>query len=187
MFLSHTTIERYIEERIITIGPEYDKANLRPVGLRMHLGKYILIAEPNQVVDLTDNSTPLKYKEVDLTQEEFYLAPGQFVLGSTYETIQTAPNILAMLDGRSTIARLGLTTHITASIVDGTYEKPHATTLEIKNVGNFTIRLKYKDPIAMMLFAELQEPVVQKLQSQYMAHPDRVTPPNLQFKTGQDA
>src|SRR5437016_4252423 len=101
MFLSHQTIERYIEQKIIIIGPEYDKKNIRPVGIRMHLGKYLLLPEPNQTVDLTTNSE-LKYKEVDLTKEEFYLEPGQFVLGSTYETLQTAPNILTMLDGRST-------------------------------------------------------------------------------------
>lgn len=185
MFLPHTVIERYIEEGLIIIGPAYSKNNLRPVGLRMHLGRYLLLAEPGQTVDLTSSVT-LNYKEVDLTQEDFYLQPGQFVLGSTYETIQTARTIVAFLDGRSTIARLGLTTHITASIIDGTYEKPHAATLEIKNVGGFTIRLQYKDPIAMMLFAQLQEPVTQKLQSQYTAQPDRVTAPNLQFKTGQD-
>lgn len=185
MFLSHSIIERYIDQKVIIIGPECDKKNIRPVGLRVHLGKYLLLPEPGQTVELT-TSTALKYKEVDLTQEEFYIEPGQFVLVSTYETVQTARNILTILDGRSTIARLGLTTHITASIIDGTYEKPHAATLEIKNVGNFRIRLKFKDPIAMMLFTELKEPVTQQLQSQYTAVSDRVTPPNLHFKPGVD-
>jgi dCTP deaminase len=120
-------------------------------------------------------------------EEEFYLNPGEFVLAATYETIQTAPTILAILDGRSTIARLGLTVHITASIIDGTYGAPHAATLEIKNIGNFIIRLKYKDPIAMMLFAELKGPVTQKQQSQYQQNPGKVMPPNLQFKTGCDS
>jgi dCTP deaminase len=185
MFLSHRTIEKYIDQKKIIIGPDFDKKNIRPVGLRMHLGKELLLPEANQIVDLT-MSTTLKYKTVDLTQEIFYLEPGQFVLGSTYETIQTTPDILVILDGRSTIARLGLTTHITASIIDGTFEAPHAATLEIKNLGNFTIRLKYKDPIAMMLFAELKDPVTQELQSQYRNAPHKVTPPNLDFKTGHD-
>ncbi len=185
MFLSHQTIEKCIDNGYIIIGPNFDKNNIRPVGIRMHLGKDLLIPYPDQTVDLTQ-AQDLKYKKVDLTQEEFYLEPGQFVLGSTYETIQTTPNILAILDGRSTVARLGLTTHITASIIDGTFEVPHAAVLELKNVGNFRIRLKVKDPIAMMLFAELKEPVTQKLQSQYSQTADTVAPPNLQFKTGQD-
>lgn len=185
MFLSHKTIEKYIDENKIVIGPDFDKKNIRPVGMRIHLGKELLISEPNQEVSLTETKE-LKYKRIDLSKEEFCLEPGQFVLGSTYETIQTPPNILAILDGRSTVARLGLTTHITASIIDGTFEVPHSATLEIKNVGNFKIKLKFKDPIAMMLFAELKDPVTQKLQSQYRAAPDKVAPPNLQFKTGVD-
>lgn len=185
MFLSHTVIQRCIDEKLIIIGPEYDIKNIRPVGLRMHLGKYLLLPEPGQTVDLSSN-IHLRYTEIDLTQTEFYIEPGQFLLGSTYETIQTAAHILPMLDGRSTIARLGLTTHITASVIDGTFEKPHAATLEIKNVGNFRIRLQFKDPIAMMLFVELKEPVTQQLQSQYSTCPNRVMPPNLQFKTGID-
>ncbi len=44
MFLPHTVIERYIEGVFIIIGPAYNKNNLRPVGLRMHLGRYLLLA-----------------------------------------------------------------------------------------------------------------------------------------------
>lgn len=185
MFLSHQSIENSINNGQIKIGPEFDKKNIRPAGVRLHLGKILLIPEPGQIVDLTE-AQELRYKEINIASEEFYLEPGQFVLGSTFETFQTAPNILTILDGRSTVARLGITTHITASIIDGTFEVPHAATLEIKNVGNFKVRLKFKDPIAMMLFAELKDPVTQRLQSQYLNGADKVAPPNLNFKTGQD-
>src|SRR3989344_2956173 len=185
MFLSHQTIERYIDEGKIIVQPEFNKKNIRPVGLRIHLAKDILVPEPNQTVEIA-SPAELKYKEVDLTKEEFYLEPNGFVLGATYEAIQTPPNLLAILDGRSTVARLGLTTHITASVLDGTFEVPHVGVLEIKNVGNFKIKLKFKDPIAMMLFAELKDEVTQKIQSQYGANQHRVTPPNLKFRTGLD-
>src|SRR5271154_4268923 len=100
MFLSHATIERYIQEEKILVFPAVEKKNIRPVGLRLHLGKYILIPEPNQTVNLTE-ATELKYKTIDISQEEFYLEPGQFVLGCTYEQIQTSRDILVFLDGRS--------------------------------------------------------------------------------------
>jgi len=93
---------------------------------------------------------------------------------------------LAILDGRSTIARLGLTTHITASVIDGTFETPHVAVPEIKNLGNFNVRLNFKDPIAMMLFAELKDPVTQKMQTQYGAGQTKATAPNLRFRTGYD-
>ena len=58
--------------------------------------------------------------------------------------------------------------------------------LEIKNVGNFKIKLRFKDPIAMMLFAELKDPVTQKIQTQYGGGQSKATPPNLRFRTGDD-
>ncbi len=185
MFLSHQTILKYIKLKKIIVGPTFDEKNIRPAGIRLHLAKEILVPESNQIVNLTE-STELKYKEFDISKEDFFIKPGQFILGASYETIKTSNDLLAILDGRSTIARLGLTTHITASIIDGTFEKPHACTFEIKNVGPFKIKLKYKDPIAMLLFAELTEPVTQKLQSQYTQRPDKVSPANLSFKTGKD-
>src|SRR5678816_4251890 len=109
-----------IRDRIL-IEPDFDKKNIRPVGIRIHLAKHLLLPEPNQVVSLA-LAQELKYKEIDLTTEDFLLEPGQFVLGASYEAIQTPPNVLAILDGRSTVARLGLTTHITASVIDGTFE-----------------------------------------------------------------
>lgn len=185
MFLSHSTIETYIDEGKIIITPDFDKKNIRPTGVRLHLAKDILVPEPDQTISLSEPDE-LIYKEIDLTTKEFYLKPGDFILAATYEAIQTPPTILALLDGRSTVARLGLTTHITASVIDGTFETPHVAVLEIKNVGNFTIKLQYRDPIAMMLFTELSEPVTQKIQSQYGGGQHKVTPPNLAFITGKD-
>ncbi|MFA6338687.1 MAG: dCTP deaminase [Candidatus Paceibacterota bacterium] len=185
MFLSHQTIERYINEGKIIVQPEFDKKNIRPAGLRIHLAKDILIPEPNQTVEINSPQN-LKYKEVDLIKEEFYLEPNQFILGATYEAIQIPSDILAILDGRSTVARLGITTHITASIIDGAFEMPHVVVLEIKNVGNFRIRLKFKDPIAMMVFVELKEPVIQKTHGQYGGvRQSKVTPP-LNSQTEED-
>jgi dCTP deaminase len=179
MYLSHQSIEKYIQENKIIIKPNFDKKDIRPAGIRLHLAKEILIPEPNQVVEI-DKPQNLKYKEIDLTQEEFYLEPEKIILGATYESIQTPLNVLAILDGRSTLARLGITTHITASIIDGAFENPHVIVLEIKNAGNFRIRLKYKDPVAMLVFAELTEPVTQKIQNHYSKQ-TKVTPPNLDF------
>ena len=178
MFLSNQTIEKYIDEGKITINPDFDKKNIRPVGVRIHLGKTILIPAPNQTIDLTGQQD-LKYREVDLEIEEFYLEPNGFILGVTYEAIQTSKDIITFLDGRSTVARVGLTTHITSFVIDGTFEAPHTIVLEMKNVGNFRIRLKWKDPIAMIFFAQLKEKVTHDLQSRYIAGQNTVTPPNL--------
>ena len=186
MFLSHQTIERYIDEGKIIVLPEFEQKNIRPLGIRIHLAKDILVPEPGQTVSIS-GSEELKYKEIDLTREEFYLEPGGFILGATYEAVQTPADVVSLLDGRSTVARLGLTTHVTAAVLDGTFEVPHVSVLEIKNLGNFRVRLQHKDPIAMMIFAELKEPVVKKINSRYGGGQSKVTPPNLRFRSEEDA
>lgn len=167
MFLSHQTITKYLDEGRITIQPEFEMRNIRPAGVRLHLGKNIFIPEPGQAVELGGGSE-LQYKEIDISEEPLILAPNEFILGATYESIKTPTNILAILDGRSTVARLGLTVHATASICDGTLGSPQVIVLEIKNIGNFNLKLKFKDPIAMMIFAELTAPVTQYTQTQYL-------------------
>lgn len=186
MFLSHHRIESLIDKGELIIRPNFDKKNLRPVGIRVHLAKDILVPEPNQIVSISGGQQDLKYTEIDLSKEEFLLEPGGFILAATEEAIQTPKNIMAILDGRSTVARLGLTTHITASVIDGTFETPHVPVLEIKNVGNFRIRLRHMDPIGMMLFTELTDPVTQKVHYQYGGTQSKVTPPNLAFKPAHD-
>lgn len=180
MLLSHHSIEQLINEGSLVIKPAFEKQNLRPVGIRLHLAKDILVPLPNQTVEL-DIPQQLEYKEIDLTQEAFYLEPNQFILAATYEEIKTPHNVLAILDGRSTVARIGLTTHITASVADGTLGMSQAVVLEIKNVGNFRVRLKFKDPIAMMIFAQLTESVDHGAQHQYGNNQKKVTPPILGY------
>ncbi|MCP5940178.1 hypothetical protein NL351_30140, partial [Klebsiella pneumoniae] len=79
----------------------------RLVGIRVHLARKILVPHAGYV-DLSSPSE-LKYDTVDIEKDEFILEPGAFILASTIERIKTAPNIIGFLDGRSTIARLGLT------------------------------------------------------------------------------
>jgi dCTP deaminase len=181
VILSHQSIENHIAQGTIIIGPEFDKKNVRPVGLRIHLAKEILIPAPDQTVTLSAPQD-LVYKEVDLTQEEFYLEPNQFILGATYESIKTPADVLTMLDGRSTVARLGITTHVTAAIAEGTIWTPHVIVLEIKNVGNFRVRLQFKDAIAMVIFMQIDQPITQQDRGQYGTQQTKVTPPNLRFR-----
>ncbi|MFZ5424380.1 MAG: dCTP deaminase [Patescibacteria group bacterium] len=182
MILSDTTIKKYIESGKIEVKPDFDFQDISPVGIRVYLDKEILIPEPNQYVNLRQ-PTELKYKRIDIREKGYILKPGEFVLGATFERIRTARNILTMLDGRSTIARLGLTTHITAGVIDGKYDTPKSIVLEIKNVGNFNFHLNYKDPIGMIYFVRLTEPVVHQIEDRYKAQSNGgVMAPNLFHK-----
>jgi len=82
------------------------------------------------------------------------------------------------LDGRSTVARLGLSVHCTSQIIDGNFDEPRTVVLEIKNNGNFNIVLRPMMAVAMISFSELSTPIEQKSQSQYKGQ-NSVAPPNL--------
>jgi hypothetical protein len=59
-------------------------------------------------------------------------------------------------------------THVTASVLDGSIYQPREIVLEIKNMGEFEVLLKYQDPIAQVYFMQLTEPVEQNEQPQYL-------------------
>ena len=184
MFLSDKNIGEMIESGKIIIEPEFDKKNIRTAGVRVHLNEKILIPKPGQTIDLK-NPTELEYDEHSLKDGSFTLEPGQFILASTFERIQMDRSLLAFIDGRSTIGRLGLTVHLSSTTLDGNYEEPRVTTYNMKNEGNFSIIMNYKDAIGMVVFAEIKDAVVQDPQSQYQGQGE-TTAPNMSFRPGED-
>ncbi len=166
MILSDKTIREYVEKGKIQITPEFYYEDITPAGVRVYLDKKVLVALPDQTVSLTEPKD-LLYEEFDISESPFLLKPGDFILASTYERFCTDRNLLIFLDGRSTIARLGITTHVTAGVIDGKYEVPKSIVLEMKNLGDFTVALKYKDPIANIYFEELTCEVEQEIQDRY--------------------
>lgn len=165
MFLSDTTILDYIRSGDISITPAFDKKNIKPNSIRVHLHP-LLIKYADQTVDPT-KSTELKYSKISLENSSYTLQPKEFVLGSTKEIIQAPRDILAILDGRSTLARLGLNIHMSAMSIDGLYDAPMTITLEIFNAGNLSVVLSHNMIIGSLLFVKLDQPVASVIPSQY--------------------
>jgi dCTP deaminase len=180
MILSDNAIMKLVASGDIEVIPALDKSHVRPVGIRMHLAHQILIPEPGQIVDPT-MPVQLAYKELDLPEDGYVLEPGSFVLGSTYEKIRTPNDIVGHLEGRSTIARLGLSIHCTSGIIDSMYDEPRSIVLEMKNQGVYRIILKYKMPIGMLLLSKMTCAVQQSSQDQYR-NQTSVVAPNLMFQ-----
>jgi dCTP deaminase len=142
------------------------------------LGHELLIPISGQTIDFSDPDE-IKYKRHDLRDETYTLASGEFVLASTIEKEKTASDLLCVLEGRSTIARLGISIHNTASILDGACDNWLTPVLEITNHGNFSIILCFGVPIGMLCFNSLEHPNSKKnFQSQY-ANQDQTEGPNL--------
>lgn len=177
MIFSDRTIKDLISKGSIQIFPEFDPANIRPAGIRLHLGKELLIPRKGQMVDL-DSDEEVHFTKQLISDEGFILRPNEFVLGSTYERFQVPRNVVCHVDGRSTVARIGLAIHCTSGIIDGNFEEARTIVLEMKNQGPFDLVLRYRMAIAMLSFNQLTTEIEQSAQKQYKGQ-QGVLPPNL--------
>jgi len=165
MFLSDIKIRDLLEKGDLFITPKPAEKDIRPNAIRVHLC-HTLIKYDDQTVD-PGKDIEIKHSTIDLTRQPYTLKPGEFILGSTIESIKTPRNLCGFLDGRSTLARLGLNIHITAAVTDGLYEDARTITLEIQNAGNMHLVLSHKMAIGSLLFAELDQPVGQSTHGRY--------------------
>lgn len=180
MLLSDKTIIEYLGSGKIKIYPEFNLKDVRPAGCRLHLGSELLIPFDHQIVDL-DNTEDVKFERISILEQGYTLRPGQFILGSTHEKFQVPRNIVCHVDGRSTVARIGLAIHCTSGIIDGNFEEPRSIVLEMKNQGPFDIILRFKMAIAMLSFTQLTTDIAQNAQKQYQGQ-DGVVAPNLKLQ-----
>src|SRR5690606_1603613 len=86
----------------------------------------------------------------------FVLHPGEFVLGSTYESVSLPDDIAARLEGKSSLGRLGLLTHSTAGFIDPGFEGN--VTLELSNTATLPIYLWPGMKIGQLCFFRLTSP-----------------------------
>jgi dCTP deaminase len=157
MVLSDRTIRRLLEEGRIGIDP-YAEELLQPSSVDVRVdrlfrvfrnSRYPFIDVKQEMEDLTE------LVEVD-SEEAFILHPGEFVLGSTLERITLPDDLVARLEGKSSLGRLGLLIHSTAGFIDPGWDG-HVT-LELSNVANLPITIYYGMKIGQLSFVQLSEP-----------------------------
>src|SRR6478609_1293995 len=148
MVLSDRTIARCLEEGRIEIDP-YDDSLLQPSSVDVRDNRYPYIDVREQQEDLTElveveDGTP------------FILHPGEFVLGSTLERIRLPDDLVARLEGKSSLGRLGLLIHSTAGFIDPGWDG-HVT-LELSNVANLPVTIYPEMKIGQISFMQMTEP-----------------------------
>src|SRR5262249_27679224 len=89
--------------------------------------------------------------------EPFILHPGEFVLGQTLERVRLPEDLVARLEGKSSLGRMGLLIHSTAGFVDAGFEGN--LTLELSNVANLPITIYHGMPIGQISFMRMDLPV----------------------------
>lgn len=94
------------------------------------------------------------YTEYDIKSTPYVLYPGQLILGATMERVKIPRQYVGMVNGRSTLGRLGLAIHITAGFIDPGFQGN--ITLEILNTSSFPIKLTHKMRIAQLVVSALR-------------------------------
>jgi dCTP deaminase len=158
MVLSDRTIRRLLEEGRIGIDPYADEL-LQPSSVDVRVDRLFRVFRNSRypfidVKEPMDDLTELV--EVADDEQPFILHPGEFVLGSTLERIRLPDDLVARLEGKSSLGRLGLLIHSTAGFIDPGWDG-HVT-LELSNVANLPITLYVGMKIGQLSFVQLTEP-----------------------------
>ncbi|NDC37070.1 MAG: dCTP deaminase [Proteobacteria bacterium] len=159
MMLSNEDIRHAIRIGDLKVEPFRDEF-VRAAGITMHLGEELLKPLPGTVVDVKNRILP-EYKKIIIGSETPYtLQPGEFVLGHTYQRVTVGPSLGFLIEGRSTLARLGLTIVQTAMLVYPGHRN-RTVTLELANHGPNPILLYHKMKIARVALFELKTPATE--------------------------
>jgi dCTP deaminase len=156
--LSDRDIRAALEAGSVSIRP-YDPIDLQPSSVDLHLDRAFRVFRNNRYafIDVREpqpDLTELLRIEAD---EPFILHPGEFVLGQTIEWVELPDDLVARLEGRSSLGRLGLLIHSTAGYVDPGWKGN--LTLELSNVANLPIALYAGMRIGQISFFRMSSPV----------------------------
>ena len=157
MVLSDATIARLIGEGRIGIDP-YDEALLQPSSVDVRVDRFFRVFHNARYpfIDVKQPQEALtELVEID-DDEPFILHPGEFVLGSTLEVVSLPDDLVARLEGKSSLGRLGLLIHSTAGFIDPGFEGN--VTLELSNVANLPITIYHGMKIGQISFMQMTEP-----------------------------
>ena len=155
--LSDGTIRRLVDEGRVKIEP-WDAGLVQPASVDLRLGDSFRVFHNHRAaaIDLADPPANLTEQVVIAEGEPFVIHPGEFVLGRTLERVEIPDDIVARIEGKSSVGRLGLIVHATAGFVDPGFTG--TLTLEITNLTRIPIKLYAGRPIAQLSFMALDQP-----------------------------
>jgi len=152
--LSDGTIRRLVDEGRIVIDP-WDPELVQPASVDLRLGSSFRVFHNHRTSAIDLREPPTNLTE-EISAEMFVIHPGEFVLGVTEEYVELPGDIVARIEGKSSLGRLGLIVHATAGFVDPGFKG--TLTLEITNLTRVPIKLYPGLLIAQLSFMTLDAP-----------------------------
>ena len=160
MRLSDKDIEESLRKGQIGISPAPDSSMISGVSVDIRLGNEFRVFQDHTApyIDLSGPKDEMQKAMNAVMSEEiyipdgeaFFLHPGELALAVTYESVSLPDNIVGWLDGRSSLARLGLMVHVTAHRIDPGWSGQ--IVLEFYNSGKLPLALRPKMKIAALNF-----------------------------------
>jgi dCTP deaminase len=156
--LSDRSIRAEIEAGRIVIDP-FEERLIQPSSVDVRVDRFFRVFHNSRYTHIDvrepmEGLTELVSKE---DGEPFILHPGEFVLGQTLERVTLPNDLVARLEGKSSLGRLGLLIHSTAGFVDSGFSGN--LTLELSNVANLPITIFHGMPIGQISFMRMDGPV----------------------------
>lgn len=161
MILSDRDLKARIDTGDIVIQPLDDpELQIQPASIDLRLGHAFRVYKLPHVacIDSRDPKSVNGYTEEIVIEDGdgFILQPGEFALGSTLETISVPPDLVARVEGRSSIGRIAIVVHATAGFIDPGFEGE--ITLELSNLGRCAVKLYPKMRISQIVFHTMTSP-----------------------------
>jgi dCTP deaminase len=157
MVLSDRTIKEELAKGRIVVEP-LGEGCIQPASVDVHLDRMLLVFRNSRrpYIDVKQDMSDLTEMVEVHDDQPFMLHPGEFVLASTLEHIEIPDDLVARLEGKSSLGRIGLLIHSTAGYVDPGW-KGHLT-LELSNVANLPVTLYYRMAIGQLSYIRLSAP-----------------------------
>ena len=161
MILSDTDLLERLGEGELVVDPIDDlDTQVQPASIDMRLGSEFLefqrtnipCIHPNRADEVDEYVRETYVEEGD----EFILHPGDFVLGTTKERVEIPPDLVATVEGRSSLGRLAIIIHATAGFIDPGFSGQ--ITLELSNLGAAPVALSPGMRVSQIVFTELKSP-----------------------------
>ena len=168
--LSDKTIKEYMDGGKLVIDPILDEKQIQPSSIDMRLGKEFKVFKVirKAYIDPKDEEDLSLYMESTTVKdgEAFIIHPNEFALATTLEYVKVPDDLVARVEGRSSMGRLGVTMHVTAGFIDPGFEGN--ITLEISNIGAMPVALYPGQRVCQIVFETMTTP-----SELPYGHPDR--------------
>lgn len=139
MMLADHEIEKAIEDEEIFITPRISPKQLQPASVDLMLGNEFKTYHRGTRIDPRLPTDTMLHTDISLPNDPYILSPGKFVLATTLEQVGLSDVIAARIEGKSSIARMGIIVHSTAGFIDPGFIGQ--ITLELSNLNHMPVML----------------------------------------------